>query len=194
MSRRTRILQLKAESASLELEDVEEQLSDYRKKFHEDFPEELGFLRWKKEQEIVKEEEDKIKLDAPEDISKIYRAVARITHPDICEDEEKQELFKSAASAYKNGNWYELLSIANSCGVDNYEMSVETMILIEEQIENMTKKTQGLKQQVAWVWCNREPDADEEKMKQLMRRSLSIDESEFEKWKEEKKNGTLGRT
>ena len=195
MSRKTRIIQLKAEAASLDLEETKEQLLEYKKKFEEDFSEELQFLRWKQEQQKpIEKEEVELKIEATEDISKLYRSIARLSHPDICDDEEKNDYFRRAATAYKDGDWSELLFLANACGVDSYEMSVETMIMIEEQIEKMEKEVLDIKQRVAWVWGSRPEGADEEALSNLMLKSLKVNPEEFRAWKEQKENGTLGRT
>ena len=193
-------LALKSHWAFLELSDVEEQMEEYLKAFHEHFKEENEYYQYLNQPDISEpagevdggecstsdeEEQPQSKANVPAEIHHLYKSIARKTHPDICDNKAYHELFKLAAKAAKEGNLTDLLHIASKLDIDIPTFSDETVELVEKNIESKLKKAAEIKTSTAWVWgtCEQDVAANRE----LMLRTMGIDPEKFAEWKRKKK-------
>lgn len=185
-------LQLKAEYLLLEHSEVEELFADYSKIFNEDFVEEHAFLAAKAEAAgIVSQDspDSDRKEDAnadgkptiSEDLQKIYRLIAKKTHPDVCKVEEHRKLFGEAAAAYASGDWITLISISNTLRLTIPKLSRETIQLINESSEKWFEEIKSIKNRLPWVWVT--VGQKDLLLRTKIRACMGINEQEFAEWK-----------
>lgn len=116
--------------------------------------------------------------DKDEDLSKLYKKIATITHPDTIPVYEKQEIkqkkleqFLEAQEAYKNKNWYVLCMLALDLGLEIPEPKKYHIEWLDEEANRVKKRIEFIKTTYAWVWYNEEQNENKNK---LMDQYLSI--------------------
>jgi hypothetical protein len=127
--------------------------------------------------------EDKIKIkenltnNKNEDLSKLYKKIASITHPDTISKNEKEELrkkrleqFLEAQEAYRNRNWYVLSMIAMDLGLELPKPNKEQIKWLDDEAKRIRERIDFIKTTYAWVWYNEEDD----KKNNIMDRYLSL--------------------
>ena len=106
-------------------------------------------------------------------VKKLFKEVAKASHPDaILDDEEseqekKRELFKQAQEASENSEYFDLIEVAEKLEMELPEPTEEGVLLLKESISGMNEKIKKIKKTFAWVWYH----SDREKT-QIMRRYL----------------------
>jgi len=103
--------------------------------------------------------ESKQAKELPEDIKKLWKTIALMTHPDRTKnDPEKTELYLAANKAADEGHVDEILRIAAELNIEIPEDSP----LVEEKLESIASELETkLKQaedSVLWQWGNAPPD------------------------------------
>jgi hypothetical protein len=103
--------------------------------------------------------ESKQAKELPDDIKKIWKTIALMTHPDRTKnDPEKTELYLAANKAADEGHVDEILRIATELNIEIPEDSP----LVEEKLESIANELETkLKQaedSVLWQWGNAHPD------------------------------------
>jgi len=108
--------------------------------------------------EVEQEEKD-------EDISKLYKKIASITHPDVIPAGEKQELkekriqqFIEAQTAHKEKNWYKLCQIAIALGLETPEPKKQHLKWMDKEAVRIRERIEHIKITFAWVWYNEDND------------------------------------
>ena len=189
MSKTLKKLQLKAEYLLIEYTETEELFVDYSKTFNEEFADEHAFLSSKNpaESPIIKlddseEVEDESSVMVSDDLQKIYRLIAKKTHPDVCKVEEHKRFFSEAAAAYSKGDWISLISISNELSIPIPSLSKESIELINKSSQKWFKEIETIKNRLPWVWVTlKEKDP---LLRSKIRMCMGIDEQEFHKWLE----------
>jgi len=122
------------------------------------------------EESVEPEEKD-------EDISKLFKKIASITHPDVIPHSEKEELkqkriqqFMEAQAAHKEKNWYKLCQIAISLGIEIPEPKKKHLKWMEGEGKRIRERIEHIKITFAWVWYNEEEEA---KKNNIMRNYFS---------------------
>lgn len=100
-----------------------------------------------------------------EDLIKLYKKIASITHPDAIPAGEKQELkekrvqqFMEAQTAHKEKNWYKLCQIAIALGLETPEPKKKHIKWMEDEGVRIRKRIDHIKSTYAWVWYNEEQE------------------------------------
>lgn len=113
------------------------------------------------QQEIVEEEPE----EKDEDLNKLYKKIASITHPDVIPAGEKQELkekrieqFIQAQAAHKEKNWYKLCQIAIALGLETPEPKKQHLKWMDKEAVRIRERIEHIKTTFAWVWYNEEND------------------------------------
>ena len=157
-------LRLQLRAASLELEEVREELDEFSNLFFSDFKDEIAYREKKKidnlekalDREVAADDDDEKEPGEEEEtnpiLQKLYRSIARVAHPDICKDKEIAEKFKEAAEAYADGDWVTLLVIAEDVGVDIPDLPPETLVKIEQSIEEFGVQISQFRSSLAYAW------------------------------------------
>ena len=111
------------------------------------------------------EEELEQPEEKDEDISKLYKKIASITHPDVIPSGEKQELkekriqqFIEAQTAHKEKNWYKLCQIAIALGLETPEPKKQHLKWMDKEAVRIRERIEHIKITFAWVWYNEDND------------------------------------
>jgi hypothetical protein len=113
-----------------------------------------------KEEELKEEQEPAVPKN--KDIKTLYRRIAEKTHPDRAGSNDYAELFSQAAEAYAHNDIARLLEIAGVANIELIELSDESLSLLKNNIETISKDIDMKKQTAAWVWYNAESDEQRE--------------------------------
>ena len=112
-------------------------------------------------EEVIEEEPE----EKDEDLNKLYKKIASITHPDVIPAGEKLELkekriqqFIEAQTAYKEKNWYKLCQIAIALGLETPEPKKKHIKWMEDEGIRIRKRIDHIKSTYAWVWYNEEQE------------------------------------
>jgi hypothetical protein len=104
--------------------------------------------------------EGKKNEELPDDIKKIWKTIALMTHPDRTKnDPEKTEMYLAANKAAEDGSVDEILRIATELNIEIPDDSpiVEAKLeSIASELENKLKTMEG---SVLWQWGQAEPEA-----------------------------------
>ncbi len=111
-----------------------------------------------------------IKNEKPEDpnVKKIYRAIARKSHPDKLrnaskeEVKEKEDLFKEAQTAIQQKDFLTLYDIAKRLDVDLPEPEEGQIKLLTNNVNQVKKELKLIKETAAWQWHHEENEDKKE--------------------------------
>lgn len=199
MNRRFRMISLISEALELEIEEALEMDEEYEEIFRKDFAEVTKFLMERHERKIdlkidrTREGQHREKESSFEDfeemqtsnkpeiasLKKIYRALARKTHPDVA-GEESEEEFKEIQTAFTEGKVSKILSAANKNGV-SAELTEEELDELRYFVKLQKIELKELRKTVRWAWAKSERDED---TRRLIMISMGVNPGEFYSWKE----------
>ena len=101
-----------------------------------------------------------------EDLIKLYKKIAAITHPDTIPKNEKEELrnkriqqFIEAQAAHKDKNWFKLCQIAISLGLETPEPKKQHLKWMDEEAVRIRNRIEHIKTTYSWVWYNEEQES-----------------------------------
>lgn len=97
------------------------------------------------------EEVQSQKKEIPESIKKVFKEIAKKTHPDLV-GESNTELFQKAQSAVDENSYSEILEIAKELEIPPPEPSIEDVKLLEKEISYINKEIKKIKETYAWTW------------------------------------------
>lgn len=147
----------------LELEETKELQDQYTEKFMEDFQDVLSDE--KNHEGIDKASEEGQKLidelkeeSKPKNTSKLakelYRNISRKTHPDIVKDEEMNQIFAEAATAYEELNLMELIMISDKLGIElEKELDEKDLKTLQSNCDKVQTEIDTIKSTITWQWC-----------------------------------------
>ena len=98
-----------------------------------------------------------------EDLKKLYRKIARQTHPDVETNQDNSDLFREAVKAYNEENLANLIEIAFSLRIDIDNLSLESVELVKNNIASVEKNLFHQKKTLSWAWS--QASSEEEKHK-----------------------------
>lgn len=90
-------------------------------------------------------------------VKKLYRDIAKLTHPDIVKNEKINEVYLASTLFYKNNDIVNLYKICDYMGV-NYNISLKDEKIIKKEINSFKKKISFLKSNFTWKWINSDDD------------------------------------
>jgi len=95
----------------------------------------------------------------PEDIKKIWKAIASLTHPDRTgNNPEKTKLYLAASKAVESGAVDEILQIALELNIDIPEASDGAVAKLDSLAKDLQKQLSETENSVLWQWSNSPPD------------------------------------
>lgn len=195
---------MKASLVSMDLEDITEENKQQKQTLAEDFSLEFEFLEWKKQQEQVQDADGEAQLsdppaeecpssnahNAPDEIKKLYRAIAQVTHPDKVRDKQLNETFRKAAEAMESENWMLLVELAGELRLDIDFLSDEACEIIEKSIERNESQIANIKNSFSYIWSRQKSDKDRDIFKSLFYQQFKIDAEAFNQWLKEKNSSS----
>ena len=81
-------------------------------------------------------------------LKSLYKKLSSITHPDVSGDDE---IFLKVKSHFENGEFADLISIADEYNVE-FELGEDEIQLISKSIEHIESEIQRMKNTLAWGW------------------------------------------
>lgn len=103
--------------------------------------------------------------ERPTNIKKVFKDIAKKTHPDILSvdddmAERKKELFRQAQEAADESNIGKLHQIALELGISLPDPDEKTIDLLQKSISTTNNKIKELKKTFIWLWYN-SPNKDQ---------------------------------
>jgi len=175
-----------------ETEEIDIILEEAEESLREEFAEELGAVT-ENQKSKIEEGPPPIMLDEElEDIEKssgaknktmkkLYRKIASLIHPDKNPGEERAKLFQKAVSAYREGDFAELLSVADDVGIEPPSLTTKDIKLLEKSIGNIRSKIKAKKETFGWQWANIEEPAQKENLRKAFYKYHGLDPENFRK-------------
>lgn len=97
--------------------------------------------------------------DLPDDIKKIWKSIAVMTHPDRTKNDPRMTaLYLVAAEAVKNGAIDEIIRIAIELGIEIPEASSSSVARLESLAGDLQKKISETENSILWQWGIAPPD------------------------------------
>ncbi len=172
-----RKLKFKYEYLTLEWEETEGELGDRIDVFREAYQEYYDLLSDEEKQRIdsVQERvhvEDQLTQGIPEpktqrqELKKIYKEIAKETHPDKFVlrskkvQEEKKALFQKASEHYENEDLIGLERVAMELGIEIGPPTEGHIEVVEDQIIRMATQVKKARTSRAWNYSELDNDAD----------------------------------
>lgn len=101
-----------------------------------------------------------------EALRKVYKEIAKKTHPDtligldVDEQEKKKSLFQGAQEAIDESNLVGLLEIAEELDIEIESEKEEQIEVIKKNVKQIKKRLKEIKETTAWQWFYAENDED----------------------------------
>ena len=89
--------------------------------------------------------------EASPKMKKLYREVAKLTHPDKVTDERMKDIYLEAGESYRADDLIGMYSVCEKLGLD-YEVDGDDLLLLRNQIESAKSKIAMLESTTTWVW------------------------------------------
>ena len=98
-----------------------------------------------------------------ENIRKIYRSVAKKTHPDKISDARLNDIYIMAREMYESNDVMGIYSICDQLGIP-YEMSVEDLATLKDRISMMKDRVAFMESTFSWKWHHSEDEGERSRM------------------------------
>ena len=197
VKRRYRLISAKLEFVKKELEITKDIFVDAKMEFSEDFKKRVEIVDDHPPQEQNKEEQEEsqisnhrretkqdisdediekhIKEEKDEELKKVFKKIARKTHPDLLynksafERGKKEALFRNAKLAIEEEDFFELSKIAKELGIEPPQPTKKHVKMMEKTVEKISGEIKTIKGTVAWVWYHED---DEERRLAFMKKYI----------------------
>ena len=100
---------------------------------------------------------------ANENIRKIYRSVAKKTHPDKISDARLNDIYIMAREMYESNDVMGIYSICDQLGIP-YEMSFEDLATLKDRILMMKDRVAFMESTFSWKWHHSEDEGEKSRM------------------------------
>jgi hypothetical protein len=90
-----------------------------------------------------------------EKLKKIYRGIAKLTHPDRISDSRLNDLYIMASKMYETNDVLGIYSICDQLGIP-YELSTEDGEILKSQISMMKERVGFMESTFTWKWYHTE--------------------------------------
>ena len=173
----------------LEIEEYQEMDHTYLLKFKDDFKYELMYMsqaevgvrlppRILESNTFPTHAKFSLTSEGQSFAKKLYRHLAKLTHPDICNKNISDDTFKDICGAYKNNNIASLLSLADNLGLD-VPCDTDTTEILLAELRVAYNDIKSKKETLSWIWCRSMETSHD---RHIIRVRLGIDVPSFKKW------------
>ena len=112
--------------------------------------------------EVTAEEAPDPDDDKADELKKLYRKIAAVSHPDKAkasgasdrEADRLEKIFIEAKQAHDKGNWYLLYSLALDLDLDVADPTQVLLDWLEEDIRQTMVSVSAFQNVLAWMWYN----------------------------------------
>jgi len=167
-NRKIRSLEYAVEHLKLEIEEINEEMKVYVGSFTKSLYETVDFSVSHETQTIDHAQNEFVQLadrpTLPEDLKKIWKKIASVTHPDKTGNNQRlTRLYRRASEAIKTSSAQELVQIAVELGIEIPQINNEiTLSALLELKSNLSKKLLDLENSALIKW-GRSQDDEEKK-------------------------------
>lgn len=117
-----------------------------------------------KSEEIMEELSEEIILDNPNPkVKKLYREIAKVTHPDKTINKKLNEFYIKATNCYTTNDIAGIYAICDELDIE-YEIDEEDNIIINEKINKLKERILFMESTMTWQWYNSEDVDEKEKI------------------------------
>jgi hypothetical protein len=99
-------------------------------------------------------------------VKKLYREIAKVTHPDKVDSKEYEELYIRATKASEEYNLFELYDICSELGI-LYSMELEDKDILRIRINEKRDELKKIESSFIWLYINAKNEEEKEKLIQL---------------------------
>jgi hypothetical protein len=155
-------LSLKYKYLTLELQEVQEEFSVFRRQFSEyivTLEQTHNIHIFDRQTTIQKKSCEKVKKnqnkrDSDDDtIKQMYKQVAQLTHPDKTQDDlEKSAMFRQAKRAVDSNDLMGMLCLCDDLELETPQLTKQHQQTIEDNIKQIELKIKSIKSQDAYAW------------------------------------------
>ena len=86
--------------------------------------------------------------------NKLFKKVAKLTHPDLNKEERMHELFRKSRKALDDGDWFSMYEISTELGVQVEDIGEEHLMWLNQEISKLEKIINGITDTFEWIYCN----------------------------------------
>ena len=101
-----------------------------------------------------------------EKVKKLYREIAKLTHPDKTNSEQHVELYTKATEAMEEFDLMVLYNICDSLNI-SYTLDKEDKEVLKEHIKNKKEKLSGIENSFIWLFMHEENEVKREQLVKL---------------------------
>lgn len=114
--------------------------------------------------EEIMEELSEVILDNPNSkVKKLYREIAKVTHPDKTINKKLNEFYIKATNCYTTNDIAGIYAICDQLDIE-YEIDEEDNIIINEKINKLKEGILFMESTMTWQWYNSEDIDEKEKI------------------------------
>jgi hypothetical protein len=129
----------------------------------EDIKEKIEFINESYQQEEVVEEEIIVEKVIDKRVRKLYREIAKVTHPDRVDNRKLNDLYIKATIFYNNNDIAGTYSICDELDI-NYEPDDSDNKIILDKINNLKSRIGFMESTLTWVWYHSTDEKEKEQM------------------------------
>ena len=111
----------------------------------------------------IEEEEVIVEKVIDKRVKKLYREIAKITHPDRIDNKKLNDLYIKATHFYDNNDIAGTYSICNELDID-YEPDESDNQLISNKINGLKNRISFIESTLTWVWYHSTDNTEKEQM------------------------------
>jgi hypothetical protein len=110
------------------------------------------------------------------DLKKLFRKIVEKTHPDKVGDNRYADLFAEAVDSYNQDDIGKLLTLASQLNIELTKLSIESLTLLNNNIQNLFSEIQRKKNTTGWAWSQTKSDEEKKQLIQtiLMHKGVSL--------------------
>ena len=112
---------------------------------------------------FIEEEEVIVEKVIDKRVRKLYREIAKITHPDRIDNKKLNDLYIKATHFYDNNDIAGTYSICNELDID-YEPDESDNELISNKINGLKNRISFIESTLTWVWYHSTDNTEKEQM------------------------------
>jgi hypothetical protein len=109
------------------------------------------------------EEEVIVRKVIDKKVKKLYREIAKLTHPDVVNNKKLNELYLKATQFYNNNDITGTYSICDELDID-YEPEESDNELISSKINGLKNRISFIESTLTWVWYHSNDDKQKEQI------------------------------
>lgn len=119
---------------------------------------------FKEKQNKIEEEKEEAKINIKTDkIKKLYREIAKITHPDKTDNKKLNEAYLKATNFYNLSDIPSTYSLCDELDIV-FEIDDDDIDLISNKINSLKERIKFMESTMTWVWYKTDDDIEKNKI------------------------------